>query len=229
MKHNNIKMIEQKQQKKIEWNIGILSNLIVTALFFGITLFLEKRLIYSSFIVMGLFGLMFLLSYNFKLRRLPIFVVTYLVIVSLSGIVEYNMTAYKWITLETEYIHLGDVPLQTFRPADPSGTSKTYHFHLENIPSNMKILLNLKDVDPDERSGPLSILINDLRIMYLNRYFSDVPLDEEHKVSWRKVEISQIPIGYLKIGKNSVTITVEYTPFYGYDDINFFNLKIGYK
>jgi hypothetical protein len=119
--------------------------------------------------------------------------------------------------------------MQTFKPPKPDGTKKTYKFNLNKFPSVFKIRLNLKDVDPDARSGPLVLYVNDVQVLYLNKYFPDISPTEEHEASWRLVEIDEIPLGYLKTGENSITIAVLETVLYGFDDVNFYGLSVGYK
>lgn len=230
MKTNKKSITEKQDLDKVrEWKIGILSNLVIAVLFFGIQLFLDHKLIYSSLIAIGAFGLMIPISLKIKIHRLHNIVSIYLLLVSISGIIEYKLTNLNWITLEADYVHLGDVTLQFFKPSKPDGTSMSYHLNLNKIPSTVKMRITLRDVDPDERSGPLALYINGIHVKYLNRYFSDIPLTEEHEAAWRKIIIDEIPVGIFRIGENLITLAVERTILYGFDDVNFYDFAVGYK
>lgn len=229
MKMNKSNVDEkQNQNTRREWIIGIMSNSVVAVLFFGIQLFSDHKLIYSSFLTLCTFGLLIPISLKVKIHRLPIIVGIYIFITAISGLTEYKLTELNWIILESDYVHLGDVTRQFFKPSIPDGTSKTYHLNLSKIPSSVKMRINLRDVDPDECNGPLALYINGVVIQYFNKYFSDIPPAEEHKEPWREIIIDKIPAGVFKMGENLITIAVERT-IYGFDDVNFYSFSVGYK
>ena len=229
--HSRTNLSSQGKNNRKNLVISFVVSFIIGLSFLIFQIFQQDKFVYSSvFAIVGFIFVFVILSLRIiSYERWFVIVVLYgAILIGCTGI-EYKLTTLKWITLETDYVHLGDVNSQMFNPIEPQGISKTYHFVLDKDPSVIKIRIALKDVDPDVRNGPLLIAINNIPIQYLNDYFSDIQANEEHKVSWRNIAINNIPPGHLKKGNNELTIAVLDTPMYGVDDINFHSLCIGYR
>jgi nucleoside phosphorylase len=136
------------------------------------------------------------------------------------------LTRLTWVQLERGFVHLGDARHAMFNPPEPSGISKTYRFSLERIPTCVEVKFKAKDVDPVPANGPFLMLVNGVRAKVINEYFRDL---DEHTSPWREVSIRDLSPGLFKVGENELTLLVPIMPRTGADDVNYYELAVGYR
>ncbi len=219
----------QSNSLSINWYVGLLTGAIISLLFLIITYWYNKQIQYSAFFAIPVFAfLLCAVEFVNTMKSLITVIIVGLAIITGSVVIEMAFFSMKSYVLESEYVHLGDATVDFMKPAAPYGVLASYNFTLSAIPLKIQARVRLKDIDSDIRKGPAFLYINRMEITDLNKYFSDVAPSDEHTAPWREITIKDIPIGYLKTGKNTVMIAVRPID-YNYDDINFTDLRVLFR
>ncbi len=143
----------------------------------------------------------------------------------------------RTIVLQSEPYHIGDVEFKArlnekgeiverfyFDHPAPEANPFSADFKLDQIPNEAALVLTARDVDPDEMSSPVQVLINSRLQGYLNRKFQSETMEPRTVTMTVKCED-------LRIGSNTLMVLVqptkiEYSGFLNLDDIEFWNVKL---
>lgn len=210
--------------------LGFLTSTIFFILGLNVNLFYTQLICVFTFVLTIILLTIFLKKKNLTLSKLLlIFFISITAILS-SYIIEQKSISYNTISISREYVHLGDKKIDWFYPQQ--NLDELFYQSEFTIPSNplyALIRIYIKDVDPDFRSGPALILINNKFLTFINDLapFKDIQPSEEHKIGFVWTEC-EIPVGFLNEGKNTISIYVLPT-VYGLDDINFKDIELVYK